>query len=82
VFGLAVGTMRVAKMQERHGQLLKLVGGTMMLALAVTVLVEPATMSDPLLATAVFALALAAAALVHAVTRAVRPPVPDGPSAG
>ncbi|GAB3259735.1 hypothetical protein [Nocardioides dilutus] len=71
VFGLAVATMRVAKMQERHGRLLKLVGGTMMLALAITVLVEPSAMSDPLTALAVFALALLVAGAVHLVTRAV-----------
>jgi len=75
VFGLAVGTMRVAKMQERHGRLLKLVGGTMMLALAVTVLIDPAAMSDPLVALAVFAAAVGAAAVVHLVTRALAPGV-------
>jgi cytochrome c biogenesis protein CcdA/glutaredoxin len=71
VFGLAVGTMRVAKMQEKHGRLLKLVGGTMMLALAVTVLVAPSAMSDPLIATTVFLVALLAAAIVHLATRGV-----------
>jgi cytochrome c biogenesis protein CcdA len=71
VFGLAVGTMRVAKMQEKHGRVLKLAGGTMMLALAVTVLVDPSAMSDPLIALAVFAAALLATAVVHLVTRAV-----------
>jgi cytochrome c biogenesis protein CcdA/glutaredoxin len=71
VFGLAVATMRVAKMQEKHGRLLKLVGGTMMLALAVTVLVEPSAMSEPVVALAVFAAALLVAALVHGITRAV-----------
>lgn len=69
VFGLAVGTMRATKMQEKHGRLLKLVAGTMMLALAVTVLVNPEAMSDPLAATAVFAAAFAAAGLVHLVMR-------------
>jgi hypothetical protein len=81
VFGLAVGTMRVAKMQERHGQLLKLVGGTMMLALAVTVLVDPSAMSEPLVALVVFALALVVAAVVHAVTRAVTRPTAPGATA-
>jgi cytochrome c biogenesis protein CcdA/glutaredoxin len=75
IFGLAVGTMRVAKMQEKHGRLLKLVGGTMMLALAVTVLVDPSAMSDPLIALAVFAAALLVAGAVHAVTRVLAPDV-------
>lgn len=72
VFGVAVTTMRAAKLQERHGRLLKLVAGTMMLALAVTVVVRPDAMSDPLTALAVFAAALGAATLVHLVMRSVR----------
>jgi cytochrome c biogenesis protein CcdA/glutaredoxin len=72
VFTLAVVTLRATKMQERHGRLLKLVGGTMMLALAVTVVVDPSAMSDPLTALGVFGAALGAALAVHLVTRAVR----------
>lgn len=68
VFGAAVVTLRATKMQERHGRLLKLVAGTMMLALATTVLVRPETMGEPLGALAVFAGALALAATVHATT--------------
>lgn len=69
VFVVPVVTLRAAKVQERHGRLLKLVGGTMMLALAVAVLVDPAAMSDPLTALGVFGAALAVAALVHLVMR-------------
>jgi cytochrome c biogenesis protein CcdA/glutaredoxin len=72
VFTVAVVTLRATKLQERHGRLLKLVGGTMMLALAVTVLVDASAMSDPLTALGVFGAALAAAAVVHLVTRSVR----------
>jgi cytochrome c biogenesis protein CcdA/glutaredoxin len=69
VFVVAVFTLRVTKMQERHGRLLKLVGGTMMLALAVAVVVDPAAMSDPLTALGVFGAALAVAAAIHLVMR-------------
>ena len=62
VFGLAVVTLRATKMQEKHGRVLKLVAGTMMLALAITVLVSPEAMSDPLLALLVFGVAFGAAA--------------------
>lgn len=41
VFTVAVGTMRMAKLQERHGRLLKLVSGVVMLALAGTMLLAP-----------------------------------------
>jgi cytochrome c biogenesis protein CcdA/glutaredoxin len=73
IFAAAVVTLRATKVQERHGRLLKLVGGAMMLALAVTVLVDPALMSDPLVALVVFVGAMALAAVVHLVTRAVSP---------
>ena len=65
VFTVAVVTMRSLKMQERHGRLLKLIAGTMMLALAATVLVDPEAMSDPGTALLVFLGAFGAAALVH-----------------
>lgn len=72
VFGIAVATLRATKMQEKHGRVLKLVAGTMMLALAITVLVSPEAMSDPLLALVVFGAAFATAALIHVVTRRFR----------
>lgn len=70
VFGLAVATMRATRMQERHGRFLKLVAGTLMLALAGTVLVSPEAMSRPLTAALVFVVAFAVALTVHLVTRA------------
>jgi cytochrome c biogenesis protein CcdA/glutaredoxin len=68
VFGVAVLTMRAMKMQERHGRLLKLVAGTMLLTLAGVVLVRPETMSEPRAALAVFAASFGVAAVVHLVT--------------
>ena len=72
VFALAVFTMRATKMQEKHGQLLKLVAGTTMLALGVVMLVRPETMEDPIAALVVFVIAFAAAWLVHRLTTLVR----------
>jgi hypothetical protein len=68
VFGVAVVTMRASKMQEKHGQLLKLIAGVTMLALAGTMLLDPALMESPMTALGVFAGAFIAAALVHRVT--------------
>lgn len=65
VFVAAVVTMRVAKVQERHGRLLKLVGGTVMLALAVVMLVDFDLMNSVVGATFVFAVSIGAAVLVH-----------------
>ena len=75
--------MRSLKMQERHGRLLKLVAGTMMIALAATMLVAPEAMTSPLLASVIFAAAVGTAVLIHLVTRRVRPehasPAPSRP---
>ncbi|MBC7270359.1 MAG: hypothetical protein H5T76_16910 [Streptomyces sp.] len=70
VFGVAVVTMRAAKLQEKHGRLLKLVSGTVMLALAGVMLTAPEVMEDVVGATVVFLGALALAVGVHLVTRA------------
>lgn len=72
IFAVAVTTLRATKLQERHGRVLKLVAGTMMLALAATVLVRPEAMNNPLSALVVFAAALGVAMLVHLATEAVR----------
>jgi glutaredoxin len=46
IFGAAVLTMRAAKMQEHHGQLLQLVGGTLMLTLSVAMVATPAALES------------------------------------
>jgi hypothetical protein len=79
VFVLAVTTMRAAKLQEKHGRLLKLVAGTIMMALAATMIFAPQVMEDVLGATLVFVVAIAVAAAVHLVTtRVSRRPTPVG----
>lgn len=72
IFGLAVLTMRAAKFQEKHGELLKLFAGVTMLALAATMLVNPALMENPLLALGLFAAAFALAWLIHVATTRIR----------
>jgi uncharacterized membrane protein HdeD (DUF308 family) len=44
VFGSVVVTMRRSRLEEKHGRILKLIGGMIMLALALTLLVSPETM--------------------------------------
>ena len=46
VFGVAVMTMRAAKMQERHGRTLQLIGGTLMLTLAVAMVATPTALES------------------------------------
>jgi cytochrome c biogenesis protein CcdA len=67
VFGIAVATMRAAKLQERHGQVLKLMSGSVLLALGGVLVTRPALMEDVVGAVAVFAGALAAAGVTHAL---------------
>jgi hypothetical protein len=72
VFGIAVATMRATKMQEKHGEVLKLVAGVTMLALAGTMVFAPELMEEPMSALALFAAAFALAAIIHLVTMSIR----------
>jgi glutaredoxin len=72
VFGIAVFTMRAAKLQEKHGELLKLFAGVTMLALASVMVIDPQLMESPVKAALLFAAAFLLAWLVHVVTTRVR----------
>jgi cytochrome c biogenesis protein CcdA len=79
LFAAVVVTLRIARFQERHGQLLKLVGGMVMLALGIVMLVSPALMNTLGGTVAVFLAAAAATAVVHLVTQRVRGKGPGPP---
>lgn len=66
VFGAAVLTLRATRLQERHGRALKLVAGSVLLCLAVTMLVAPAAMTTLGGTVVVFGVAAALAALLWA----------------
>lgn len=72
VFGLAVYTMKAAKLNKKHAELLKLFGGVTMLALAAAIVINPALMENPVAALILFAGAFALATLIHLVTKRVR----------
>ncbi|MCH9733763.1 MAG: hypothetical protein K0U78_04315, partial [Actinomycetia bacterium] len=74
IFGGAVLTMRATRLQEKQGRLLKLVGGMLMLSLALVMLLNPALLQDVRTALLVFAAAGAATLLVVIVERLLRPP--------
>lgn len=73
VFIAAVVTLRAVKMEERGGRILKLVGGTVMLALALVLLVKPTLMDSVRSSVIVFGAAGAVALLVLVVHRRVLP---------
>lgn len=68
IFGVAVWTMRSMKMQEKHGELLKLFAGVTMLVLAAVMVVNPQLMENPVAALVLFAGAFALATVIHLVT--------------
>lgn len=73
IFGTAVVTMRASKLEERHGRILKLGGGMLMLTLAAVMLIDPSWMNSIGTSLLVFAAAVAATALVLLLHRVVLP---------
>lgn len=66
IFGATVLTMRATKMQEHHGQALQLIGGTLMLTLAVAMIATPTAMESVGGTLIVFAVAAGATLTVMA----------------
>jgi thiol-disulfide isomerase/thioredoxin len=77
VFAAAVVGMRALKLEERAGRLLKLFSGTVMVALAGTLIFVPEAMTSLTGALAVFGVALGAALTIVAVERVWRSMRPD-----
>lgn len=73
IFGSAVVTLKASKLEEKHGRLLKLVGGVVMLALAIVLLINPELMNNFGSSLLVFGAAFAAALLILLVHRKVLP---------
>jgi hypothetical protein len=73
IFFVAVFTMKSSRLEEKGGRILKLIGGTLMLALAVVMLINPAIMNDITSSLVVFAIAFGAAGLVLLLHRVILP---------
>lgn len=73
VFGSVVFTLRASKFEEKQGRLLKLVGGMVMLALAIVLLIDPAIMNDITSSVLVFGAATAASLVVLVLHRRILP---------
>jgi glutaredoxin len=72
IFAVAIITMRATHMQEKHGELLKLIAGITMLVLAAVMFIDPTLMEQPVTALVLFAAAFALAGLTHVVTEQVK----------
>jgi len=78
LFGVALVTLRVTRLEEGQGRVLKLVGGTVMLALALVLVFRPEMMNQLGSALGVVGGAVAVALIVHLLVRLgerLRPPV-------
>ncbi len=69
IFGAVVVTLRMANFEERHGRVLKLVGGSLMLALGVAMIAAPQLLDDLAGLFAVTGGAIVLAGLLAAVGR-------------
>ncbi|MFW5714113.1 MAG: hypothetical protein ACOCYU_05525, partial [Brevefilum sp.] len=73
IFLVSVFTLRKTKLEEKHGRVLKLVGGMLMLALALVMLIDPTIMNELSNSLWVFGSAFGMAALVLFVHRVLLP---------
>ncbi len=73
IFLAAVFTLRTSRLEEKHGRILKLIGGMLMLTLAVVMLVKPALMNKLSSSLLIFGVAFTAALLVLLLHRKVLP---------
>ena len=73
IFLVSVFTLRKTRLEEKHGRLLKLLGGSLMLALALVMLIDPTIMNEVGSSLWVFAAAIGFAALVLLVHRVILP---------
>ncbi len=73
VFGVAVVSLRMDRFEERHGRILKLVGGLVMLVLALLLLFAPDVMQDIGATVIAFGIAVGLALLIIIVHRKLLP---------
>ncbi len=73
IFFIAVKTLKVTKFEEKHGRMLKLIGGMIMLALALALLFKPEIMNDIGGSILVFIIAIVLAFVIMLVHDKLKP---------
>jgi glutaredoxin len=73
LFFVATFTLRASKLEEKHGRILKLIGGSLMVTLAVVMIVNPAWMNNLGTSLLIFGAAFAVALLILWLHRVVLP---------
>jgi len=73
IFFAAVFTLKSSKLEEKHGRILKLIGGVLMFTLAIVMLVKPSVMSDLGQSLIVFGIAFLVTGVILLLHRVVLP---------
>ncbi len=73
IFLVAVFSLKSSRLEEKHGRILKLVGGILMLTLAGVMIVNPTAMNNLASSLVIFGLAFAATLLVLLIHRIILP---------
>lgn len=72
-FFTAVFSLKASKIEEKHGRIIKLIGGMLMLTLAIVMLVKPSLMNDLGDSLVIFVIAFAGTGLVLLLHREILP---------
>lgn len=73
IFFAAVTTLKASRLEDKHGRILKLVSGVLLLTLALVMLINPALMNNLGSSLLIFAIAFGAAGLILLVHRVILP---------
>jgi uncharacterized membrane protein HdeD (DUF308 family) len=73
VFGVAVFTMQASHVEEKHGRVLKLISGVIMLILGIVMAINPAWMNDLRTSLLVFFIALIITILIFIIHKKILP---------
>ena len=73
IFLVAVFTLKATRMEEKHGRILKLIGGVLMLTLSAVMIFNPSLLSDLNSALIIFAIAFAVTILILVLHRRILP---------
>ncbi len=73
IFFVAVFTLKASRLEEKHGRILKLIGGVLMLTLAGVMVINPNLLDDLGSALVIFAVAFGVTALILLVHRRILP---------
>lgn len=73
IFFTAVFTLKATRLEEKHGRILKLIGGTLMLTLAGVMIIDPSLLNSLNSALLIFAVAFGLTAIVLLLHRRILP---------